>query len=101
MILKRNVVIGLPIPEKIVLNTKFIHKKRYKNIIIGKPITPQTLTLLLYDLYKQKNLKPTLPQISQYRMAKKFINTVGEEKAVDLVLYAASICKNVWTFKNS
>lgn len=98
MILSRRYkIIGLPTQK--VDKKPIVTKKRYKNIIAGKPITPSNLTLLMYNLYEQKNLVPILPQKSQYRLAKEFIGLVGKERAVELMFFAASVCNRIWTFK--
>jgi hypothetical protein len=97
-ILRRNRVKGLS--HSPVYNTNVVIKpERYKNIITGQNINPHTLTLLMYDLYQQKNLKTERTQKSHYRMASKLIKKVGTQRAVELMMFAANVCKHTWTFK--
>ena len=97
-ILKRNEVRGLkhnPVhSEKIIMNVE-----KYTNIITGQPINPHTLTLLMYDLYQQKELKTNRTQKSHYRMASKLIKKVGKKRAVQLMMFAVEVCKYTWTYK--
>ena len=99
MILKRNKPVGLICKKGLWSNKLQIQKVVYRNVITGQKVTPQSLTLLMYDLYKQKGFTSERSQLSHFRQAKQLIDLVGGERAVVLMLFAAKVCKYVWTYK--